>query len=59
LRSDPGRSFTVEEVAAAVKAEEQVESVFKVLEHASMNEDHRVKRIAGKTVFDARYQGSE
>lgn len=59
VHGEPGRSFTVEEVAAAINAEEQVESLFKILEHASMNEDHRVKRIPGKTIFDARYQRSE
>ena len=59
VRSNPGRSFTVEEAATAIKAEEQVESLFKILEHASMNEDHRVKRIPGKNIFDARYQSSE
>jgi glucose-6-phosphate isomerase len=59
VRSNPGRSFTVEEVATAIKAEEQAESLFKILEHASMNEDHHVKRIPGKTIFDARYQRSE
>jgi glucose-6-phosphate isomerase len=59
VHSNPGRSFTVEEVAAAIKAEEQVESLFKILEHSSMNADHRVKRVPGKTIFDARYQKSE
>jgi glucose-6-phosphate isomerase len=59
VRSNSGRSFTVEEIATAIKAEEQIESLFKLLEHACMNEDHRVKRLPGKTVFEARYQGSE
>ena len=59
LHSNPGRSFIIEEVATAIKAEEQVESLFKILEHASMNEDHQVKRLPGKTIFDARYQISE
>ncbi len=58
LRGNPGRAFTVAEVAAAISAEEQIESLFKILEHASMNEDHRVKRQPGKTLFDARYQCS-
>ncbi len=59
VRSNPGRSFTVEELATAIKAEEQPEALFKLLEHASMNEDHRVKRLPGKTLFDARYQSAE
>ncbi len=59
IGSDPGRSFTVEELATAINAGEQVESLFKILEHACMNEDHRVKRLPGKTIFEARYQRSE
>ena len=56
LRGEAGRSFTVADVATAINAEEQIESLFKILEHASMNEDHCVKRIPGETIFDARYQ---
>ncbi len=46
---------TAEEIAKAAGAEEEVETVFKLLEHLSANPDHGVKRTAGKTPFDARY----
>jgi glucose-6-phosphate isomerase len=55
LRNNPGSSFTAEEIAAAVNTEENAEMVFKILEHASANEDHGVKKDAGKKVFESRY----
>ncbi len=56
LRNNPGQSFTAEELAKAIGAEESVESVFKILEHASANEDHKVKKIPGDGVFKAKYK---
>lgn len=56
LRKNPGKSFTAEEIAAAIGEEESVESVFKILEHANANEDHRVKKVTGKSVFEDRYE---
>ncbi|HEX5659475.1 MAG TPA: glucose-6-phosphate isomerase [Polyangiales bacterium] len=46
---------TVEEIAKAANAPEEVETVYKLLEHLSANPDHGVKRSPGKTPFDARY----
>jgi glucose-6-phosphate isomerase len=46
---------TAEEIAKAAGAEEEVETVYKLLEHLSANPDHRVTRTPGKTPFDARY----
>jgi glucose-6-phosphate isomerase len=56
LRGAPGKSFTAEEIAKAINAEENVESVFKILEHTSANMDHKVKKISGKNIFEARYE---
>ena len=56
LHGAPGKSFTAEEIAKTIGAEENVESVFKILEHASSNIDHKVKKISGKSVFEARYE---
>ena len=55
LRTNPGRSFTAEEVAQAIGAEESVELVYKTLEHASANRDHKVNKTQSKEVFSARY----
>lgn len=56
LRGTPGKSFTAEEIAKAINAEENIESIFKILEHASANNDHKVKKISGKIFFEARYE---
>jgi glucose-6-phosphate isomerase len=45
----------VETIAEAIGARDQVETVWKVLEHASANPIHRVKRTPGATPFDAQY----
>lgn len=44
LHKNLGRSFTAEELANAIGAPEKAESMFKILEHASANRDHRTKR---------------
>ncbi len=55
LRMNPGASFTADEIANAITAQENAETVFKILEHASANADHGVKKDAGKNVFESRY----
>jgi glucose-6-phosphate isomerase len=44
---------TAEDVAAAINAKEDVETVFKILEHLSAN--NAVSRVAGSSPFDAKY----
>jgi glucose-6-phosphate isomerase len=46
---------SAEEVASAIGAPEEVETVFHVLEHLADNPDHGVKRQAGASPFDSRY----
>ncbi|XXF77616.1 glucose-6-phosphate isomerase [Myxococcaceae bacterium GXIMD 01537] len=58
LRAHKGPARTAEELAQAVGAPEEVETVFKVLEHLSANPDHGVRRTAGPTPFEARYQAA-
>ena len=55
LGRSEGASFTSEEIARALGAEEHAEIVLKILEHASANSDHNVKKIAGTTVFETKY----
>ncbi len=55
LRAQPG-SRTAEELAREIGAEEEVETLFQVLEHLAANPDHRVKRTPGATPFDARFE---
>jgi glucose-6-phosphate isomerase len=47
---------TVEQIAAAVRAEDEIESVFKICQHLAANPDRRVVKEAGKTPFDAVYR---
>jgi glucose-6-phosphate isomerase len=55
LRSQKGQSLSLDAIAKAVGAEEEIETVFKVLEHISANDHHGIKRTAGNTPFDATY----
>jgi len=55
LEKNRGRSFTAEELAKALGAAEKAESVFKILEHASSNRDHRVKKSAHSNAFLSQY----
>ena len=56
LRGDKAKGHTAEELATAVGAPDEVETVFKVLEHLSANADSGVKREPGATLFDARFR---
>ena len=57
LSSNTGKSFTAEQVAEGMGAGEEIESVFKILQHLAANPDHNVKRVVGATVFETRYSG--
>ncbi len=56
MRKNKGMTFSIESVAKGVNAEENSESIFKILEHASANSDHRIKKNLGKGAFDVRYE---
>jgi glucose-6-phosphate isomerase len=47
--------MTASQVAEAIGAPDEVETVHKILEHVAANVDHAVKRTPGKTPFDATY----
>ncbi|NWG03336.1 MAG: glucose-6-phosphate isomerase [Syntrophaceae bacterium] len=56
LKRKKGKSFTSEEVASAIGAEEEAEVIFKLLEHAASNGDHPIKRKLMNPPFLSRYQ---
>jgi glucose-6-phosphate isomerase len=56
LKREKGKFFTAEEIASAIGAPEEVETVFKLLEHAVANIDHPVKKVSVKPPFLSRYQ---
>jgi len=56
LRKNASSSYTAEEIATAINAADQAESIFKILEHASANKNHGVKRIGATPLVASRYQ---
>jgi len=56
LKKEKGKSFTAEEIASAIGAPEEVEMVFKLLEHAAFNLDHPIKKIPADPPFRSQYQ---
>jgi glucose-6-phosphate isomerase len=56
LKKEKGKSFTSEEIASAIGAEEEVEMVFKSLEHAAANMDYPIKKIPADLPFRSQYQ---
>jgi glucose-6-phosphate isomerase len=56
LKKEEGKSFTAEEIAAAIGAPDEAEMVFKLLEHASANADHPIKGVCADPPFRSRYQ---
>jgi len=55
LREHPGKELTADEISKALLDEDSIETIFKILEHASANPDHRVKMIRGPRVFESRF----
>ena len=53
-----GRAQTAEEIAAAIGAAEEVETVYHVLEHLAANPDRGVTKSTEQDAFQARYRGS-
>lgn len=56
LKRKKGKSFTSEEIASAIGAPDEVETIFKLLEHAAANPDHPIKKIFAPSPFLSRYQ---
>jgi glucose-6-phosphate isomerase len=55
LTAQGEKGWTVEEIARAVGASEETETVFHLLERLSAHADRNVEKIPGKTPFDALY----
>jgi glucose-6-phosphate isomerase len=57
LRDAGGKAFTAETIADQIGAKDEVETVFRVLQHLAANPDHRVRRRLppGASVFEALY----
>jgi glucose-6-phosphate isomerase len=55
LRQNPG-GHTVAQIATALAAEPEAETLFKICEHLAANADRGVTRTPGTTPFDAQYR---
>jgi glucose-6-phosphate isomerase len=55
LKKEKGKPFTAEEIASAIGASEEVEMIFKSLEHAAANADHSIKTIPAASPFHSQY----
>ncbi len=56
LNKHKGDSFTAEALARGIGAEENSETIFRILEQVSANSDHRIKKSLGKDACDAHYE---
>jgi glucose-6-phosphate isomerase len=50
-----GARMTVDEIAQQIGADDEIETVFKILEHAAANPDHGITREGGDSPFAATY----
>jgi glucose-6-phosphate isomerase len=51
----PRAQFSVVEIAKGIKAENEMESVFKICEHLAANSDRKVKKVSGNSPFSAKF----
>ena len=57
LAEKQGHALTSSQLASGIGAHDEFETVFKLCEtHLAANPDHGVKKIGGKTPFEATYQ---
>jgi glucose-6-phosphate isomerase len=56
LRNEKGKAFTPDEIASVLHMPEGAESIFKLLNHAASNPDHRIRKLAAVPPFHSRYQ---
>jgi len=57
LHSHKGAAHTVQEISEHIGAKEEIESVFKILQHLSANKEHGITRSReeGASIFEATY----
>jgi glucose-6-phosphate isomerase len=56
LKSNLKQSFTAHEIAKAIRQEEEVEIVFKVIEHLAANPARGIKKKSSENLFEAHYK---
>ena len=56
LRERPGQAFTVTEISKAINQEEEIETIFKIIEHLAANPVRKIKKRATRNPFAAKYK---
>ena len=52
LRKNPGKPYSVDELARSLGKEDQAETLFNILTHASQNKDHGIKKVLSDKPFE-------
>jgi len=55
LSSQPRKQYSLAEIAREMKAEQDLELIFKICEHLAANSQHQVKKVYGASLFQATY----
>jgi glucose-6-phosphate isomerase len=57
LKAHKGEPFTLDQLAAGIGAPDELETIFKILQHAAANKDHRVRQtmVRGADAWQAKY----
>jgi glucose-6-phosphate isomerase len=56
LKANLGKQFTPAEISKAINREEEIETVFKILEHLASNQVRKIRKRSVKSAFEARYK---
>ena len=54
-RQKPKELFTVSEISKVIGAEEDIEVVFKIIEHLVASQNHKISKTQGRSLFDCKY----
>jgi glucose-6-phosphate isomerase len=56
LRSKLNQRFTVDEISKVLGREEEMENIFKIIEHIASNPIRRIKKKPSRNIFEAQYK---
>jgi glucose-6-phosphate isomerase len=56
LKSSLNQQFTLEEISKGINRSDDIETVFKILEHLAANQVRKIQKKPGKTPFGAKYR---
>ncbi len=56
LENAAGKEMTLEQISKGIQASNEVESIFKILEHLTVNPERGIDKMPGTTPFSAKYK---